>query len=344
MREYTLHGTLKIQPPEGWDVFPAEIAFDVDREHPKVQPLRLKAEADTAPGPYRIELLFESQVFDRKAVLDVFYLGDAGQHVDVRQHEEDHLWTMDNGCSRWTLAPDFHAGVIAWNRAGDDTNHLLTSYPDDGELSWMKPSLGGVRPMLFDLVRDSGWPGKLHVERFTASQAALTDAHGLTWTGVRVSGDMQAESFKGIRVELDYLTLPGAGILKTVYRLVNATSVYRKVQFGWLTFAQVGGSHRHGVLHTTDYYRKRTPHNSWGLHEGWAAVEDPATGLTLTVVSASGLRKVQAIDMGSFGAHFFVRENKDIAPSATTEVEAYWVLADSLHHAGRYANLVKIRG
>ena len=89
----------------------------------------------------------------------------------------------------------------------DSPNHLLTNFPHDGELAWMKPFFGGLRPTLHTPLEDRGWPGKLHTETFTASPVDAPDARALPWQGVRLSADLQKEVFRGLRVELD---LPAA--------------------------------------------------------------------------------------------------------------------------------------
>ncbi len=342
-REYKLTGSINIRPPQGWKVRPAKMSFEIDNEHPKEMALRLEAHNEVAPGAYAGDIVFESQVYDRKEPFPVILLGDNTEKVSIRPLKDDR-YAIENGAGRWTVAPGFHAGVTSWLEKDSDTNHLYTTYPEDGEWSWLKPAFGGIRPVLYDPNQDSGWPGKLHEENFTASPVSGQDELGLEWSGVRLAAEMRAERFKGLKVELDYLTLPGSNVLKTVFRMNNTTPVHRKVMIGWLTFIQVDGDYSNSVLHTLDYVRKRTPHSSWGLHDRWAAVENPETGRALAVVPAGGACLLQAIDMGVFGAHVFVREISDVPPSKTVEESAFFALAGTVEEARLYKDLVRERG
>lgn len=345
-RQYRLAGSVNLRLPDGWSVDFAAMPFEIDREHPFETPVRFIGDTTAALGVHAGELVFDSQSFTRRQPFRIFRLGDSGKRVEISVEKDDHgaLYRIENGHSRWTVAPDFHGGVIAWQTAGSETNQLLTSYPDEGEWSWMKPFLGGVRPVLFDVVRDSGWPGKLQRETFTAAAVDLSDSHGLAWSGVRLKTEVQADWFKGMRIELDYLTLAGSNLLKMAYRVVNTSPVYRKAQIGWFTFVQPDGTHANAALHTDVYSRKRTPHSSWGFHEGWTAIENPATGRTLAFLPASGLRRIQALDLGVFGAHAYMRETVDIRPDETLELEAYLALTDSVEQAKQYAGLIRKRG
>ena len=167
------------------------------------------------------------------------------------------------------------------------------------------------------------------------------DSNGLAWKGVRLKTDVKDKRFNGLQIELDYLTLPGSNVLKTAFRLINNVPVSRKVQYGWLAFSNVDDAYSNGVIHTLDYAHKRTPHGSWGLHDQWAAIENPDNGATLVAIPASGKRMLQAIDMGTFGAHLFVRENVDIPPMSSVEQTAYFTLTESIEKARMYIDLGK---
>lgn len=339
-REYKLIGDAAILPPSGWDAAPDRIALPgLERGHPARETVTLTASAPRV-GAYAGEIRLRSQLLDRARPFTLLRLGDAAQSVSVQTFEQDgfSLWTLANGRSEWTLAPAFHGGVIAWRDAGNKTNHLLTSFPADGELSWMKPFFGGIRPSLHE-PDQPGWPGKLHTESFSVSPVTAPDARGLPWEGLRLAAPLTLEAFHSLRAELDYLTLPGSNVLKAVFRLVNETPVFRAVQPGFLAFFQVDGTHKNGALHTPDFQRKRTPHMSWGVSGPWAAVQNPNTGRAMVTVKPGGSQRFVTMDWGDFGAHVDVDEITHVPPHGILEVTAYFALAESVDEAKLYGEL-----
>jgi hypothetical protein len=296
------------------------------------------------PGENRLQ----SQLIDRVQPFTLLRLGDDAKSatLDTFEQEGHTLWKMDNGHSEWTFAPNFHGGIIAWKTSplvlthDSAVNHLLTSFPEEGELSWMKPFFGGIRPVLHEPDED-GWPGKLHTETFTASSVEFPDEHGLPWKGLRVSTEVTREAFRGLRVELDYLTLPGSNVLKAIFRLVNEAPIYREVQPGFFSFLQVDGTHKNGALYTPDFHRKRTPHMSWGVSGPWAAVQNPDTGRTIVSVNPGGWQRIVTLDWGDFGVHLNVDEITHVAPEGVKELTAYFALTESVEEARLYGDLAK---
>ena len=342
-REYKLDGEITIQPPLGWAAVPDRITISsLDRTNPAETPVILKGESPKV-GAYAGEIRLETQLFDRVQPFTLLRLGDATQNVETAQSEQEGhtLWTLHNGRSQWTIAPHFHGGIISWQETGDEANHLLSSFPEEGELSWMKPFFGGLRPILHE-PGEGGWPGKLHTEKFDVTPVILPDAQGLSWQGLRLTSELTREAFRGLCVELDYLTLPGSNVLKVIYRLVNQTSVYRKAEQGFLNFLQVDGTHMNGAVHTPAFQRKRTPHMTWAVTGPWAAIENPDTRRAIVAVNATGWRQLLAMDWGVHGVHFNVFEVVNVPPNGVCERTAYLALAESVDEAKHYAALKNI--
>ena len=125
-----------------------------------------------------------------------------------------------------------------------EVNHLMTAFPDDGELGWLKPWFGGIWPTLMPAGDDDrGWPGKLHEETFAAASFDATDVRGIPWRGVQLAASLTREGFEGLRAEIAYLTVGASNVLKIIYRLVNETSAHRRAVPGLLAFLQVDGQH-----------------------------------------------------------------------------------------------------
>jgi hypothetical protein len=218
----------------------------------------------------------------------------------------------------------------------------MTAFPDDGELGWLKPWFGGVRPMIMP-AGDShhGWPGKLHEESFTVTAVETTDARGIIWQGAQAAASLKREGFEGLRAEIAYLTVGNSNVLKVVYRLVNETSAYRRYLQGLLTFCQPDGQHRETVLYGEGFQQKRTPQNSWTEVSTWGAAVNPASGRAVVMISASGRKRLEASDWGVDGGHLMFYNHPVLKPHSTHEMVAYLALAKSLEEAEQYASLAK---
>lgn len=365
-RGQSLTGGVTLTPPDGWRVNSrgvqtssdeflqatavpmnslSEVTFpltDLTFDNPAEFPVTFTAEFPQ-PGAYEGTLHLNTQRFNHTQPFTLLQLGRSTETVQVTQTEREGfaLWEIANGQTAWEIAPSFHGGVISWRENGEEINHLLTAFPQDGELSWIKPFFGGLRPTLHAPLEDRGWPGKLHTEAFAPSPVEARDARGLSWQGVRLTADLQQETFRGLRAELDYLTLPGSNVLKFVYRLVNQTSVYRDVETGLLIFTNVDGSHEKTALHNTELHRKRTDQMAWTVLEGWAAAENPDTGRALALIPASGPKRTQFVDWGLAGGHMHIFYTTQVKPDSTIELVAYLALAGSVEEARRYEALGK---
>jgi hypothetical protein len=290
------------------------------------------------PGTYQGDLRLQTQVAEVEQTFTILRLGSGAQSVAVHDTsaEGGEPWVVENGHTRWEFAPGFSAAAVGWYemkpaiRGGGAVNQLMTSFPDAGELGWIKPWFGGVRPFLHDPSKRGGWPGSLHKETFTASRHAQPDRTGLVWEGVRMAASMTQDPFQGLRMEVDYLTVGGSNVLKTVIRLVNETPAYFQAQPGLMAFFQVDGTHQNGVIHNDAYQHRRTAISSWGLAGSWGAVENPETGRAAVLVQSSGWQRVQSVDWGLPGAHFNSYETLEVPPHKAVEIVTYLALAESL--------------
>ncbi len=341
-RELKLAGEIEIVPPAGWTVSPGNIVIEpINHVAPAVTAVTLQGPRTPQVGAAPGELRFTSPGFDRSRRFVLFQLGDSSQQVETGHFELEgqNAWQLDNGRTQWTVTPEFHGGIVAWREAGSEVNHLHSSFPQDGEFSWMKPWFGGIRPILHDPAQgNEGFPGKLHREAFSVSPVASPDARG-TWQGLKLEADLTREQFRGLRAEIEYLTLPGSNVLKVVYRLVNGTPVYRLAQPGLMGYFQVDGTCDNAVLHAGDIQRKRTPLVAWVVNGPWTAIENPETGRAAAMVLASGRQQLQITDWGTLGAHFNAGELVRVPPDDTHELVAYLALTGSLAEARLYEEL-----
>lgn len=347
VRELPVEGQLVVEPPAGWRAEPAEFALkELKREQPLTATVRLEGDGDKASA-FTGQLHLESTRFDASEPFTLIRLGDETTPVQVRETVEGDqpLFVIDNGHSRWQVAPAYHAGVVSWRTSGSDVNHLHCAFPQEGggTLSWLKPWFGGVQPMLTSPGEDGDddWPGKLHEEQFTGQVCERADERGIVWQGVCLSAQINREQFRGLRAETEYLTVGRSNLLKVVYRLVNETAVHWRILPGLLTFCQADGRYDNTTLYSDGVQRKRTPIMTWAEVGRWVAATNPQSGRAMALVAGSARAYAELADWGEDGGHLFCYQPATIPPHGQSELVAYLALADSLDTARRYAALAK---
>jgi hypothetical protein len=179
-------------------------------------------------------------LFDAQIALPAVRLGNRDA-VAVAQGEG--TWTIDNGRTRFAVAPNFSGSLSSWKEGG--TNHLLSPYPEQKTFGWMSPWYGGLTPLAR---HGHEMPGKLGEETFASEAVDATDGRGIAWRGVRVSCEMVREQLVGLATDLDFLTVGGSNVLKLVYRARNLTTARRRLGYGWLAFWQLDGAWEHNTL------------------------------------------------------------------------------------------------
>ncbi len=328
-------------------IAPAVVAVEALQEG-KTIAATIQLRGDNPPvGAATGQLTLQTVAFDSQQPFTILRVGDTQHAVNVTQASDQGtaLWQIDNRRMAWRVAPAFHAGIVAWRERGSSINQLCTSFPEEGEFKWMKPWFGGLRPLLTS--NEGGWPGKFHQEAFAATMIETRDAQGLPWRGLRLQTEIGGQkSLKGIRVELDYLTLPGSNLIKAVLRVVNDTPVYRSAwnpSCAFMLFCQVDGRFDNGVLYGENSYaglvqRKRAATGVWIRVGNWGAVVNPASGRALCVVCPSPSDSVLLLDGDQEGGHLLITQHKALAPNAAKELVVYATLVDSLAAARRYAS------
>lgn len=253
----------------------------------------------------------------------------SGSPVSVAQGEREgqEIWTVNNGVSTFEVVPGFGPSLIAWHREG--INHLHTAFPEARGLAWAYPWFGGVSASLRPAGRHG--PNCLHRERFTAQPVEAPDRHGLTWQGVRITGNPTKKDLAELRIELDFLTLGDSSVLKYVYRLCNLRDTVRAARAGTSVACCLGTEPAELVLHGEGVWREPTP---WGTRlEGarWGALANPHTGTSLLMVARQP--DVLLNDLGQDGRQLGASDEIQLEPHQVREQVYYLVLADSLDGA-----------
>jgi hypothetical protein len=252
------------------------------------------------------------------------------------------VYTVDNGHSQFSIAPDFAGALIGWKQ--DGVNHLLSPFPDQKTFGWMSPWYGGVTPIVMQ--GESGWdlPGKFHQEKIETTVIEQSDERGIVWQGVRINAEIEREQLVGLGIEFEYLTVGNSNLLKLVCRVHNRTTAKRRVSVGWLSYWQLDGASTGNTLRSQEIERKHTPWDSWPEAGHWGALTHPETERTAMMVSR--YPDVKLIDWGDVGGHLGCFGSVDVMPTYTsraqpTERTCYIALCNSWEQAHVYTCLDK---
>ena len=342
IRAVKLNGAIDLVLPTGWVADVNQVAVDeLNANHTLTKSIKLTTAQDV--GAVTGQLQFCNQVADETTSFALLRLGDANREITIAEETvaDQQVWRVTNGRMAYTVAPDFHGGIIDWQDQDSERNHLYTSFPDEGSFQWMKPWFGGIRPML--VTTDSSWPGKLHEVALTPTIVDAPDRRDLLWRGVRLTGVPVEESAQGITFQLDYLTLPGSNVLKLVFRLINRTSVYRGAGRAWPIwgiYCQADGDKSNATLHAETPYlgaiqRKRSEQNRDIPVRNWGVVENTETGRAFAVITGERGQKLELSDADKLGGHFWVDHGRDLPPHGEVEMVTYLALAGSVAEAKR---------
>ena len=249
--------------------------------------------------------------------------------------------SIENGWMRLVVAPDHLGSVIALEHGG--INHLFSSYPAARPFSWMSPWHGGISPVVMHPSEDDnepGNPGRMFLESFGYELVRPKRGAAIPWTGVRVISQLSRDVWRGLRLEMDYLTVGQSNLLAMVARLVNPTDAPFGAYLVTQAYVQPGGERDKAVLHDISprpLFRRRD--HLWGEPSGhWAAASHSETGQTIALVSgdSNARGQIAALDFGMEGAHLYNVSTPSIAPHSSSETVSYLVLAPDPAQARLY--------
>jgi ribosomal protein S18 acetylase RimI-like enzyme len=331
LRARPLEGLAKIDLPRG--LAADQGSFEIKDVSAKAS-TRQAITVDLAPeaAAYEGGITLQTRLFDTRLSVPVIRLGNRRKVAVAKARSNGQsVYTIDNGRTRFTVAPGFTGALTMWQEG--DANHVLSPFPEQKTFGWMSPWFGGVTPLA---MKPNSWdlPGKLYQETFAAQSVDAPDERAIPWKGVRLHCDVQREQLVGLQIELDYLTVGQSNVLKLVYRIHNTTTARRHIDAGWLVFAQPDGTSDKNVLRSESVERKATPWETWSDAEHWGIVVNPDTGRTMALVSA--YPQVRLIDWGDAGGHLAWMSVVDVPPLGTAERVCYLVLCSDPVQAKRY--------
>lgn len=311
----------------------AQIA-DLVRGKPFERDIRLALPED-ALGVFKGQVRLVLPLCDQSQPFHIVRLGTEGE-VAVREEglSGHQVWAMDNGMSRFIVAPGFGPSLIAWQERG--INHVYSPFPEPQSFSWIYPWHGGVGPLL-SFTGWMNWAGFLYRERFAAQPIRQVDRGGLMWQGVRLSAQPTKREFADLIIEVDYLTLAGSRALKYVYRLRNLRGTAQVVRTGSVAAFRLGGEAAELSLHGAHTAHRPTPWSFTVAGQRWGALTHERTGKAVVMVGRQN--DIVLADAGRHGRILGAMGDVHLAGNEVRELAYYLVLCDSLAQAREYAVL-----
>jgi len=244
-----------------------------------------------------------------------------GDQMEIVEPEPGDV-RIDTGALQLRFSTGFF-GALTELRAGGE-NHLLSAFPAMRPFVFANPWAGGVHACLDDLTSPD-----LAREPFTGARVEVTGERGWHWHGVRMACDLEHKDRSWLRVELDYLALPGGNALALPLRLTNRTDARRSVRAGVAAWCQPGGTRQNTVLHWElngePRERRRGGFGAWAESGPWAALCNPETGDSLVLVASAAGHHAAWGDMGEEGMHLQAAGPIELGPNETRE-SLFWLV------------------
>ena len=175
---------------------------------------------------------------------------------------------------------------------------------------------------------------------------ARVGERGLAWQGVRVACHITHKDWNWLALETEYLTLPGSNIVAIVTRWTNRTPARMKAGTVVMAWLQPGGTRSNVVAHWSSHgervLQRRGGFQEQHRSELWAAVENPDTGDTLSLVTSVPDTHIGVMDMALEGVHLQADQSHSFAPHETKETLTWLVLTSGVTSLEAYASLAKV--
>ena len=208
---------------------------------------------------------------------------DAKISIEKKTHENGkEFYEISNGKICYAASKDMMGSTFALKIPSlIEENNLQSSWPEIKTFLWDSHWVGGICPYISTIY---GWGALTHLEKFNSEIIS----QGIE-KGVRFSSTLQSKDFyKGLKLEIDYITLPKSNALKVIFRLLNETDATLKFRGGLQAMPAVGGKV------TNDFYIeyngeqiKRTFQNRVWFNKKtnrWAVFTDEETKIGLAVL------------------------------------------------------------
>lgn len=333
-REKPLSGTLELTS-EPFLTEPISLPVDsINRD--KSFTAALPVTLPVSPGAGVVKCRLSSVPMPQTLSLPVVYAGGDGT-IETSLDERGQV-VIDNGFFAFRAAPQFAGALTALERNG--VNHLFSGYPESRPFHFTNPWFGGIHAIL-------NWPGdaRLTKEKYTGGPAERTGARGWQWQGAAVSCDLEHKDLNWLRLETEYLTLPGSNLLAILTRWINRTSASHTVWGGIAAWCQPGGSRENSIarwqIAGQQYRRHRGGYAMQARSDRLASIENSETGDVIAMMAPGSEQRAMIDDFGSEGAHLHCAGTIKVQPGENHETLHWLVLADTTADLDGYAALEK---
>jgi len=303
---------------------------------PRVEPIRVGLDL----GPSQQQFVLPAVVWGRD--------GDCSTVA-----EGPGVWRTDNG--QMTLRADAGFRGALRTLECNGVNQLHTSYPAPRALGWINPWHGGAYPFLF-------WFGDMILaqETFSARPTARTGATGLAWRGIETACDVAKKKHNWLRLETDFLTLPGSNITAIVCRAVNRSAAPMRFIGGISVWAAPGGqpdqitvrSEQVQPIHSRGWLPGAVERRPFTRRQGagvpiltcgpWVAFANAAVGDALLLACAAPLTSIEVIMIERLAASAMIRAHWRLEPRESREFTVWLVHARTLEQALPYQALAEL--
>jgi GNAT superfamily N-acetyltransferase len=302
-------------------VEPQEFALEgVDRDKPFQTALKV-----TMPGELRagyLEAELSHDYTQERFRLPVVRIGGAGS-VSVIEASEG-MFDVNNGLLAFRVCPGFAGSVTRLMSQG--VEHLLTAYPQARPFVWANPWFGGIHPFI-------EWMGSARLlrEKFRGGVCERTGEHGLIWQGVQVVCEPEHKDLRWLRLEVEYLTIPGSNVLALVTRWINRASARMSVpeSGGVGAWCRVGGSRERSRLHWERLGERRfLDFGGYGMEvfsDQWIELENRDRQESLLLIATGAQGKTMGLDFGEEGSHLQAYSSIELGPGERKE-RLFWLV------------------
>ncbi len=325
----TLTGDLLPEPME----FPLA---EVNREKSFTAEVRLERQA--TPSTRMLHANVDNGVTTQNFALPVVFPG-RGERVEISQ-AEDGRFVVENGWLTLRVAPHFRGALTDLERNG--VPHLFSAYPETRPFVWWNPWHGGVYPSLGFSEADE----ILARTPFTGKAVERIGTRGMRWQGVQVAAEPTHKNWTWLRLEAEYLTLPGSNLVALITRWTNRTAAQMSCDSALVAWTQPGGSRTNSLAHWMDKgerkVQRRSSFQSVYRSTGWAAVENPESRDILAAITSVPEGKIEVLDMADEGAHLMNGFEQSLQPYETKEYLTWLVLTEEPSGLEAYASLARL--
>gem|GEM_PF-1233231 len=263
---------------------------------------------------------------------------------DVRVEEStdqgEAVWRVENGWLSFGVRP----GVLGlvYSLSSPHGEHLYANFPMPRERWWDYPVYGGIRPVVWERGgRGYDDLGRLAGLTLHAEPAQHEGQQGVRWEGVRLWADLEHEKVRGLRFEVEYLTVPHSNVL-AVLSTIRSTGPARAITYRLEVSPSVEPEMPLLVLPDQEEIARGGMRGGGSAHgKRWVSAEYLQSGRNTVLVGTPG-GTVEGRDMGLFGVNHHAMLHASVPANGVVRSRHYVVLADDRHQAALYATLADL--